>query len=129
MAGLGRRVFVAGEVLTAANVQGFLMDQSIMVFADDAARDTAIPSPTDGMFVYSQATNGLSFFNGSASAFIPFSAGAKGGGTNQVFYENEQNVSVSYEISASNNAGTFGPVTIDAGVTVTVPSGSVWTVV
>jgi hypothetical protein len=38
MAGLGRRVFSAGEVLTAANVNGYLMDQSVMVFDDDAAR-------------------------------------------------------------------------------------------
>lgn len=85
MAGLGRRVFVPGEVLTATNVQGFLMDQTIMVFADDATRDSTISAPTDGMFCYSQATNSLSFFNGSASAFQPFTAGG-GAGLQDVFF-------------------------------------------
>lgn len=129
MAGLGRRTFVAGEVLTAGNVQGFLMDQSIMVFADEAARDTAITSPTDGMFVYIQATNSLSFFNGTASAFVPFSAGAKGGGSDQVFYENDQTVTTSYTLSASVNAMSAGPVSISASAVVEVPSGQVWVVV
>jgi len=52
MAGLGRKVFTAGEVLTAANVNGYSMDQSIMVFADSAARTTAIGTPTAGMISY-----------------------------------------------------------------------------
>jgi len=56
-------------------------------------------------------------------------AGATGGGTDQIFYQNGLNVTTNYTITTNNNAGTFGPVTIDAGVTVTVPSNSVWTVV
>jgi hypothetical protein len=129
MAGLGRKTFTAGEVLTAANVQGYLMDQTVMVFADDTARDTAIPSPTDGMFVYTQDVNSLFFYNGSASAWTPFSAGAKGGGTDQVFYENDQTVTTDYTLSASVNAMTAGPINIDPSATVTVPSGQVWTIV
>jgi hypothetical protein len=42
MPGLGRRTFIATEVLTAANVNGFLMDQSVMVFVGTAARSSAI---------------------------------------------------------------------------------------
>jgi hypothetical protein len=57
------------------------------------------------------------------------SGGATGGGTNQIFFENGQTVTVSYSITAGKNAGTFGPVTINSGITVTVPTGSVWTVV
>ena len=126
MAGLGRRTFVAGEVLTAANVQGFLMDQAVMVFADSTDRDTDIPSPSDGMFVYLQDTSGLFFYNGSASAWTPFSAGAKGGGTDQVFYENDQTVTTSYSISASANAISAGPIEISPSASVTVPAGSNW---
>ena len=129
MAGLGRKTFTAGEVLTAANVQGYLMDQTVMVFADDTARDTAIPTPTDGMFVYTQDSNALAYYNGSASAWTPFSAGAKGGGTDQVFYENDQTVNTDYELSANTNAMTAGPVDISASATVTIPSGQVWVVV
>jgi hypothetical protein len=56
-------------------------------------------------------------------------AGATGGGTDQVFYENDVEVTTSYTISTDKNAGTFGPVSVDDGATVQVPSGSVWTIV
>lgn len=52
MAGLGRKVFTVGEILTAASVNGYLMDQSVMVFANAAARSSAIPSPSEGMVSY-----------------------------------------------------------------------------
>lgn len=52
MAGLGRKVFTVGEILTAANVNGYLMDQSVMVFANAAARSSAIPTPSEGMVSY-----------------------------------------------------------------------------
>jgi hypothetical protein len=52
-----------------------------------------------------------------------------GGGTDAIFYQNGQTVTTDYTISTNYNAGTFGPVTINSGVTVTIPSGSTWTVV
>ena len=55
--------------------------------------------------------------------------GATGGGTDKVFYENGTTVTTNYTIATGKNAGTFGPVTINSGITVTVPSGSVWTIV
>ena len=62
MAGLGRKVFTAGEVLTAANVQGYLMDQSVMVFGSSAARASAIPSPSAGMVSYLSDTSALQVY-------------------------------------------------------------------
>jgi hypothetical protein len=56
MAGLGRKVFSAGEVLAAADVNGYLMDQAVMVFDDSAARASAIPSPSEGMLSYLKDT-------------------------------------------------------------------------
>ncbi len=56
-------------------------------------------------------------------------AGATGNGGNQVFFENDQTVTSSYTIPSTRNAMTAGPVTIDTGVTVTVSTGSTWTVV
>jgi hypothetical protein len=55
--------------------------------------------------------------------------GATGTGGDQIFFENDLTVTGTYTIPTGKNAGTFGPVTINSGVTVTVPSGSVWTVV
>jgi len=56
-------------------------------------------------------------------------AGATGGGTDQVFYENDVAVTTSYTISTDKNAMSAGPVDIESGATVTIPSGSVWSVV
>jgi len=55
--------------------------------------------------------------------------GATGAGTDAIFFLNGQTVNTSYTIPVSQNAGTFGPVTVASGVTVTIPPGSVWTVV
>ena len=66
MAGAGYRTFASGEVLTAANTQTYLMDQSITVFADATARDAAITSPTEGQYAYLKDTDGLTFHNGTA---------------------------------------------------------------
>jgi hypothetical protein len=50
-------------------------------------------------------------------------------GPNKVFYENGQNVSADYTIPLGSNAMSAGPITIDAGVTVTLSNGSVWSIV
>jgi hypothetical protein len=62
----GRKTFVTNTVLTAADVQDFLMDQSVMVFANDAARGSAIPSPTEGMVAYLTGSDSLEAYNGTA---------------------------------------------------------------
>ena len=56
-------------------------------------------------------------------------AGATGGGSDSIFYENGQTVNSSYSITAGKNAGSFGPITVASGITVTVPTGSTWSVV
>ena len=56
-------------------------------------------------------------------------AGAVGGGGNEIFWENDQTVTQSYTITNGQNAGSFGPITIQSGVTVTVGAGETWTVV
>lgn len=66
MAGLGRRTWTAGEVVTAANVQGYLQDQSVMVFASVAARTAAIATPTEGMVSYLSDTKGMDVYDGAA---------------------------------------------------------------
>ena len=71
MAGLGRITFVNGDVLTATQVNGYLMEQSVMVFATAAARLAAIPAPTDGMVVYQKDTKFYYQYNGTAWLQLP----------------------------------------------------------
>jgi len=66
-AGLGFKDFVTGEVLTAADVDGYLM-QGIWVFASAAARDAAVTSPQEGNFAYLKDTNVTTYYTGSAWA-------------------------------------------------------------
>jgi hypothetical protein len=68
MAGLGRKVFTAGEVLTAANVQGYLQDQVVQVYAGTAARGSAIgTATTEGMVTYLSDTNTIQVATGTAT--------------------------------------------------------------
>ena len=55
--------------------------------------------------------------------------GATGGAGNHVFFLNEQNVDTDFTIPTNRNAMSAGPITIDSGVTVTVPSSSSWVVI
>ncbi len=55
--------------------------------------------------------------------------GAVGTGTDQVFYQNDQTVTLDYSIEAGKNAMSAGPIAIAASKTVTIPSGSEWTIV
>ena len=65
-AGLGYIEFTTGDVLTAALANGYLASQTVMVFADSAARATAITSPQEGMFSYLKDSNSTQYYSGSA---------------------------------------------------------------
>jgi hypothetical protein len=65
MAAGGFKTFVAGEILTAADTNDFLM-QGVLVFASASARNSAITSPVEGQFAYLSDTNILTFYNGTA---------------------------------------------------------------
>lgn len=66
-AGLGFKTFTTGEVLSASDVNGYLM-QGVLVFASAAARDAAITSPQEGQFAYLKDTNVTTYYTGSAWA-------------------------------------------------------------
>lgn len=65
-AGLGYKEFTTGDVLTAADANGYLASQVVMVFADSAARTSAITSPQEGMISYLKDTNATQYYSGSA---------------------------------------------------------------
>jgi hypothetical protein len=70
--GSGYRTFTAGEVLTASNVQDYLMDQSVMVFADSTARETGIGTANfeEGMVSYLEDSDTVEVYDGSAWASV-----------------------------------------------------------
>ena len=77
--------------------------------------------------IASRLTGALPAIDGSALTGI--SAGATGGGSDEVFYENGQTVTTNYTITNGKNAMAAGPITINSGVTVTVGSGETLTIV
>ena len=64
-AGLGFKTFTTGEVLTAADTNGYLM-QGVLVFASAAARDAAITSPQEGQCCYLKDTDAILTYSGTA---------------------------------------------------------------
>ena len=70
-------------------------------------------------------------FSGDGSSLSNLPAGAPVGGasTNTVFFENDKAVAVNYQITSTKNAMSAGPIAINAGIAVTVPSGCAWTIV
>lgn len=84
-------------------------------------------SPSAGYIRFNTTNTGFEGYNGTAWGSI--GGGASGGGSDAVFYENGQTVTTSYTITSNSNAMSAGPITINSGVTVTVPSGSSWVIV
>ena len=70
-------------------------------------------------------------FSGDGSSLSNLPAGAPVGGasTNTVFFENDKEVAVNYQVTSTKNAMSAGPIAINAGIAVTVPSGCSWTIV
>jgi len=82
-------------------------------------------SPAAGMIRYNTEN---AQFEGYATAWGGF-GGASGASGDQIFYENDQEVTADYTITSGKNAMSAGPIGIATGVTVTIPSGSSWTIV
>jgi hypothetical protein len=57
------------------------------------------------------------------------STGARGGGTDKIFWENDKVITTNYTVGTDKNAMTAGPVTVNTGITVIIPTGSSWSVV
>lgn len=66
MAGAGYKTFNAGDILTASDVQTYLQDQVVTVFATTTARDAAITSPAEGQVAYIKADDSYTWYNGSS---------------------------------------------------------------
>ena len=82
-----------------------------------------------GALAASNLTGALPAISGANLTNLPPSAPVGGASTNTVFFENDVAVAVNYQITSSKNAMSAGPIAINAGIAVTVPSGSSWTIV
>ncbi len=95
--------------------------------ADVPAGTTAErPSPAAGYFRFNSTLGKFEGYSGSAWGSV--GGGATGGGADEVFIENAQTVTTNYTITTNKNAMSTGPITVNSGITVTVPSGSNWVI-
>ena len=138
MAGLGRKVFSPGDILAAADVQGYLQDQAVQVYDDSTDRSTTLGTAvSEGMVAYLKDTNAVEVYDGASwgpvatgdITAVTAGTGLTGGGTSgsvtlnvntstMVFGANA--VSAAYTAIAGLDNGTI-IVTGTAAVTVTVP--------
>jgi len=102
--------FAAGDILTAADVDDFLMRQSIMTFADAAARDTALTDVlAEGMFCYLNDTNAFQYYDGSAWADV----------------SNPGDITAVTAGTALTGGGTTGDVTLNVDLAATTAAAGI----
>ena len=114
-------VKTAYDIAIGAIAKSLLTAKGDLLAASASATPVRVGVGTNGQVLIADSTqtSGLRWGAG----------GATGGGANAVFYENDQTVTVNYTITTGKNAMTAGPVTIDSGIIVTVPTDSYWTIV
>lgn len=130
----GYRTWTPLEVITASNVQSYLQDQTVMVFATPGARGSAIPAPTEGMLSWVEDSNKYQYYSGSAwvdliqpieggtlgQAYVSGGTAAAGfGDVKAEFIETTlQAKSTSYTVQTSD---TNTVLNVTSGATITVP--------
>lgn len=121
--GIGATANAAAILDLTATDKGFLPPRM------NTSQRNAIASPVNGLTIYNTELNRMEIYSTAATAWVPVGAGATGGGSDQIFWENGQTVTTPYTITNQRNAMSAGPITINAGVTVTIGDGEVWTIV
>ena len=118
---LGATIFSgSGSSLTGVVIETASTGSAEIPVGTTAQRDG---SPATGMFRFNSTTTGFEGYDGSAWGAIGGGGGATGAGGDEVFQENERVVTTNYTLSTNKSALCVGPLTINTGVTVTIPSG------
>ena len=110
--------------------------QDTRMWTQDTSKNLSFGTNTEKLEVNNAGVNVAGIvtatsFSGDGSSLSNLPAGAPVGGasTNTVFFENDVAVAVNYQVTTNKNAMSAGPISINAGIAVTVPSGCAWTIV
>jgi hypothetical protein len=134
----GTQEFEVNDSLTSKKVTGAQIKTFVNADRVEKTSDTGaalIPTgseaqrdgtPAAGYFRFNSDVAKFEGYNGTAWGSV--GGGATGGGSDEVFVENGQTVTSNYTLTTNKNAMSVGPITVNSGVTVTVPTGSNWVV-
>jgi hypothetical protein len=86
-------------------------------------------APVVGQVRYNNVANEFEGYSGATPIWQPLGGQPTGGGSDKIFFTNSQVVTTNYTLPTGKNAMSAGAVTINTGVTVTIPAGATWTVV
>lgn len=130
--GAGLLIADAGTIGSASDTNAIAISSAglVSLSATNALKlnaGTTAQRPT-GAAGHIRYNSTLSQFEGYGSAWGSLGGGATGGGSDTVFVENADDVTTNYTITSGKNAMSVGPITVEAGVVVTIPSGSRWVV-
>jgi hypothetical protein len=120
----GNITFNAGQTIDGYTPRTSTTGSAVLPSGTELERDG---SPAAGYIRFNTDVDQFEGYNGTTWSSV--GGGATGGGGDQVFIENDQTVTTNYTITTGKNAVSAGPIAIDSGVTVTIPSGSSWVVV
>tara|TARA_R110002126_G_C10479933_1_gene501825 strand:- start:4033 stop:4608 length:576 start_codon:yes stop_codon:yes gene_type:complete len=113
-----------GQLTTAFNNPTFTGTEFMLIPKGTTAQRPAVP--VDGEMRYNTTTN--QFEGYQDGAWGQLGGGATGGGGDEVFVENARVVTVNYTLSTGKSAESVGPITINSGITVTIPSDERWVI-
>ena len=116
-------ITISGGTLTTPATLTFSSNASVKLPTGGTAQRPG--SPLGGMIRYNSDTDK---FEGYTTTWGSIGGGATGGGSDEVFQENALTVTTSYTISTGKSAMSVGPITVNSGVTVTIPSGQRWVI-
>lgn len=121
---------------TQAGIYASQLDPTKIVAKDSPTGSAMMPvgttaqrpvSPQNGYMRYNTDLVSMEVYSNGAWGSV--GGGATGGGTDHIFYENSQVITADYTIPVGKNAMSAGDITINSGITVTVPSGSKWVII
>ena len=120
------KVWAVNEILTAADMNTYVGNQTILSFAGTAARATAIGTPVEGMVSYVGGGT-VEVYAGTATGWTTISGG--GNVADDSIQPNFNTITNNYTFVDGYNGVSAGPITIASGATVTVGTASAWSIV